>query len=97
MRIALAVLVFTAACGSKSAQPTTPPSGNGDTGAEAGTTGDPERCERDCDGMCSEVEDYDGCMEDCGCVAPTCDQGCVAACLESGLNEEDACTAVCGC
>jgi hypothetical protein len=79
MRILLATLLLAAACGSKSPAPTTTPAE--ETPAEpTGATDEngnpveipedgfaPAECDQYCADGCPEVEDYDGCMEDCGC------------------------------
>jgi hypothetical protein len=82
MRFVLATLVLAAACGSKAPAPAEPaedettepaePTGATDEDGnpveipEGGFVGD---CDDDCATGCNEVEDYDGCMDDCGCAS----------------------------
>lgn len=81
MRLVLATLVFAAACGSRSPAPAQPTEEEATESTEpTGATdenGNPvevpeegfvsEECDDYCAGGCPEVEDYDACMEDCGC------------------------------
>jgi hypothetical protein len=82
LAIATIVFVFAAACGSKSpksaepskdepAETTEEPTGVTDENGnpvevpEGGFVS--EECDQYCADGCPEVEDYDGCMADCGC------------------------------
>jgi hypothetical protein len=72
MRILFALIVFAAACGSKTPRPPAPPSSvddHNETTEEAATerpTSD-EECDQSCAESCADVELADQCREDCGC------------------------------
>jgi hypothetical protein len=99
MRSVLALwFVLAAACGSKSSAPATTPDPE-PTPEETPPPDDPpvaEGCDEGCAAGCSEVEDHDGCMDDCGCGKTFCDQGCYAGCMSADRPDEE-CSAECGC